>query len=221
MVDLGKSVVPDMAYNVFSGTLNPTQSISRLSHWWWEWLVWLDALPEVIQGSQSPDLILSLSSNWLLRECIALLSLQWLCVASSTCHIQVIKKDDTWLGLITFRVSHRPHKTYSGHACLYVCNCMSTLLHGPRCNLGEWYRMPPSCAVLGFPTSCLCRHVGAPTGWYPVIIVIVLQSVYPDIVAGNSPHYVGFWVWETQTPNPRYCWRISFHSVWDSWCPVV
>jgi len=26
---------------------------------------------------------------------------------------------------------------------------MPTLLHGPRRNLGEWYGMPPSCALLG------------------------------------------------------------------------
>jgi len=24
---------------------------------------------------------------------------------------------------------------------------------------------------LGFPTSCLCRHVGSPTGWYPIIVL--------------------------------------------------
>jgi len=26
---------------------------------------------------------------------------------------------------------------------------MPTLLHGPGCNLGAWYRLPPSCALLG------------------------------------------------------------------------
>ena len=25
---------------------------------------------------------------------------------------------------------------------------MPTLLHGPRCNLGEWYRVPHSCTLL-------------------------------------------------------------------------
>ena len=26
---------------------------------------------------------------------------------------------------------------------------MPTVLHGPACNLGAWYRLPPSCALLG------------------------------------------------------------------------
>jgi len=26
---------------------------------------------------------------------------------------------------------------------------MPTLLHGPGCNVGDWYGMPPSCALLG------------------------------------------------------------------------
>jgi len=44
---------------------------------------------------------------------------------------------------------------YCGHARLCVCVCVSvhghmpTLLRGPRCNLGEWKGMPPSCALLG------------------------------------------------------------------------
>ena len=49
------------------------------------------------------------------------------------------------LRLITFRVSRRPREMYCGHARLCVCvSCvsvrgrMSTLLHGPGCNLGEW-----------------------------------------------------------------------------------
>ena len=33
--------------------------------------------------------------------------------------------------------------------CLSVRGRMPTLLHGPGCNLGEWYGMPPSCALLG------------------------------------------------------------------------
>ena len=45
-----------------------------------------------------------------------------------------------------FRVSRRPREMYCGHARLCVCVCvcvsvrgrMPTLLHGPRCNLGEW-----------------------------------------------------------------------------------
>jgi len=48
--------------------------------------------------------------------------------------------------LVTFRVSRRPREMYYGHArlcvCLSVCvsvrGRMPTLLHGPRCNLGEW-----------------------------------------------------------------------------------
>ena len=41
--------------------------------------------------------------------------------------------------------------------CLSVCLCVCvsvrgrtpTLLHGPGCNLGWWYRLPPRCALLG------------------------------------------------------------------------
>jgi len=44
-------------------------------------------------------------------------------------------------------------------SCASVCVCLSvclsvrgrtpTLLHGPVCNLGAWYRLSPSCALLG------------------------------------------------------------------------
>ena len=61
--------------------------------------------------------------------------------------------------LITFSVSRRRRKMYCGHArlcvCLSVCLCVfvrgrtPTLLHGPGCNLEAWYRLPPSCALLG------------------------------------------------------------------------
>jgi len=33
--------------------------------------------------------------------------------------------------------------------CVSVRGRMPTLLHGPGCNLGEWYGMPPTCALLG------------------------------------------------------------------------
>jgi len=33
--------------------------------------------------------------------------------------------------------------------CVSVRGRMPTLLHGPGGNLGEWYGMPPSCALLG------------------------------------------------------------------------
>jgi len=39
--------------------------------------------------------------------------------------------------------------------CVCVCVCLSvrghtpTLLYGPGCNLGAWWRLPPSCALLG------------------------------------------------------------------------
>jgi len=57
--------------------------------------------------------------------------------------------DAVWLGvkagwLITFCVSRRRRERYCGHARLCVCVCVSvrgripTLLHRPRCNLGEW-----------------------------------------------------------------------------------
>ena len=32
--------------------------------------------------------------------------------------------------------------------CVSVRSPMPTLLHGPGCNLGLWYRMPPSCVLL-------------------------------------------------------------------------
>jgi len=68
--------------------------------------------------------------------------------------------------LITFCMSRRRRKMYCGHAHLSVCVCvclsvclsvylsvcrgrMPTLLDGPGCNLGAWYRLPPSCALLG------------------------------------------------------------------------
>jgi len=59
--------------------------------------------------------------------------------------------------VITFRVSRRPREMYCGHVRLCVCvsvcvavrGRMPTLLHGPGCNLAEWYGMPPSCALLG------------------------------------------------------------------------
>ena len=34
--------------------------------------------------------------------------------------------------------------------CLSVSRCIPTLLHGPECNFGQWYEVPPpSCALLG------------------------------------------------------------------------
>jgi len=33
--------------------------------------------------------------------------------------------------------------------CLSVLRRIPTLLHGPGCNLGEWQRVPSSCALLG------------------------------------------------------------------------
>ena len=52
--------------------------------------------------------------------------------------------------------------------CVYVCvsvdrGRMPTLLHGPGCNLGEWYGMPLSCALLdgfaiGVRVASLWQH---------------------------------------------------------------
>jgi len=81
------------------------------------------------------------------------------------------------LYFVTFCVSCRRCKMYCGHArlCVCVCVCLSvclsvsvcgrmpTLLHGPRCNLGAWWRLPPSCALLGgfaigAPVALLWQH---------------------------------------------------------------
>jgi len=55
--------------------------------------------------------------------------------------------------VVTFRVSRRRREMYCGHARLRdfvpVRVRMPTPLHGPGCNLREWYGMPPSCAPLG------------------------------------------------------------------------
>jgi len=44
--------------------------------------------------------------------------------------------------IVTFRVSRRRREMYCGHArlrvCVFVRGRMSTLLHGPGYNLGEW-----------------------------------------------------------------------------------
>jgi len=59
--------------------------------------------------------------------------------------------------IVTFCVSRRRRKMYCGHArlCVSLCVCLSaavcavrTLLHGHGCNLGEWYGLPSSCALL-------------------------------------------------------------------------
>jgi len=64
------------------------------------------------------------------------------------------KKPVSAAQLITFRVSRRPRGMYCGHARLCVCLCvclsvcvsvrgrMSTLLHGPGCNLGSGRKCP-------------------------------------------------------------------------------
>ena len=59
--------------------------------------------------------------------------------------------------VITFCMSRRRCKMYCDHVRLCVCLCvcvsvrghMPTVLHGPRCNIGAWLRLPPSCALLG------------------------------------------------------------------------
>ena len=47
---------------------------------------------------------------------------------------------------ITFRVSRRRRNMYRGHPRLCVCVSVRgrtpTLLHGPGCNLVEWYSLP-------------------------------------------------------------------------------
>ena len=55
------------------------------------------------------------------------------------------------LYIITFGVSRIRSEMYSGHARLSVClsvrGRMSTL-NAPGCNLGQWYGVPLSCALL-------------------------------------------------------------------------
>ena len=77
----------------------------------------------------------------------------WLVVCWVLCD-KVVGVTDLGNGfLTTFRVSRRWREIYIGHTCLSVClsvlHHMPTLLHGPRCNSGERYRVPSSCAVLG------------------------------------------------------------------------
>ena len=75
------------------------------------------------------------------------------------------------ISIFTFRVSRRPREMYCGHArlcvCLSVCvpvrGRVPTLLHGPECNLGEWYGMPPSCALLGGFATVSYTHLTLPT----------------------------------------------------------
>jgi len=45
------------------------------------------------------------------------------------------------MSLVTFRASHRRLEMYRivvTGVCVFVCGRMPTLLHGPRCHLGEW-----------------------------------------------------------------------------------
>jgi len=57
------------------------------------------------------------------------------------------------IAVITFRVRHSRGEMYIDHGrlCvgLSVPHRIHTLLHGPRCKLGEWYGVAPSCALLG------------------------------------------------------------------------
>ena len=51
--------------------------------------------------------------------------------------------------IITFHVRHSQGEMYIGHMSLSVPRRIPTLLHKPRCNLGEWQWVPSSCALLG------------------------------------------------------------------------
>jgi len=77
---------------------------------------------------------------WIVQSCE---NFQWLLVASICwCVCISLLLLQHYLALITFRVSRRRHEMCCGHVCLYVClfvrGRMPTLLHGPRCNFGEW-----------------------------------------------------------------------------------
>ena len=65
--------------------------------------------------------------------------------------------------------------------CLSVRSRMPTLLHGPGCNLAEWYGLPPSCALLdgfaiGVRVALLWQHNANPSyklasiPWYDNIV---------------------------------------------------
>jgi len=57
------------------------------------------------------------------------------------------------LSITTFRVWRIRGEVYMGYGRLCVClpvpRRIPTLLHGPGCNLAEWYGVPSSCALLG------------------------------------------------------------------------
>jgi len=102
---------------------------------------------------------------------------------------------------ITFRVSCRPREMYCSHARLCVClylsvrGCMPTLLYGPRCNLGEWYRMPLSCALLG--------------GFAIGARVALLWQHYVNVCRLQSQRW-------SSRPNARYTHTHTTHAGEDS-----
>jgi len=56
-----------------------------------------------------------------------------------------------YYSIVIFRVSRIDHEKciVVTRVCVSVRGRMPTLLHGPGCNLGDWWGMPPSCALLG------------------------------------------------------------------------
>jgi len=70
-------------------------------------------------------------------------------------------------------------------------------------------------------TSCLHRHVGAPTGWYPnVVSLFVIFWIFwsKNVVS----LFVIFWIfWSkmkiTQADTPIIC--MDYHPIQTNWCP--
>jgi len=99
------------------------------------------------------------------------------------------------LTFITFHVSCRRCEMYSGHGrpCVSVSVCLSvlcrspTLLHGPGCDLGEWWGVPSSYALLGgfareisaSATACTCSVRGFHV---QKLINILMLSYYDSMI---------------------------------------
>jgi len=99
--------------------------------------------------------------------------------------------------------------------CLSVCGRTPTLLHGPGCNLAAWYRLPPSCALLGgfaigARAALLWQHNGNPS-------YKLASSPRYDIVRtlGGSVHADGQWL---AGDGGRVFWNLC--AVYGKWASL-